>query len=93
MLCNQGQLPFTFKLVALHVSRNWDTSFSTAHNGLGISKKKKTTNELNLCNIRDFAAASDDTDTEREREREIGSIEKTRSCNQQWTMRAAGALP
>jgi hypothetical protein len=50
-------------------SRNWDTNFSTAHNGLGISKKK-TTNELNPCNIRDFAAASDDTERERERERE-----------------------
>jgi hypothetical protein len=61
------------------LSRNWDTSFSTAHNGLGISKKKKTTNELNPCNIRDFAAASDDR--EREREREIASIEKTRSSN------------
>jgi hypothetical protein len=51
------------------LNRNWDTSFSTAHNGLGISKKKKTTNELNPCNIRDFSAASDDRERERERER------------------------
>jgi hypothetical protein len=50
------------------LSRNWDTSFATAHNGLGISKKKKTTNELNPCNTRDLAAASDDTDRQTDRQ-------------------------